>query len=250
MVYFDLETNGFYKEGVENSARITQIAAEAIVGGTKYVFSEVCNPEAPISQRVLDLTHLTKQKLLRARSFRVVLPSFFDFLRDIARDHSCSIILVAYNNFNFDAQVLARNCRSIGINFIECCRRASVTGFADALVWCKECVLPNSLKKNARGKPSFKLMDVYSSMFNSVFENAHDATADTAALRRICTDGPCVSKSFVEYVQTETRSPMNILQVVTQFKEKPKRILYSSFDLARFLVQTHFPLEISCAPDA
>ncbi len=101
-VAFDFETTGF------SSAAdcIIEVGAVKVIGGKvveskEFIFSEFVKPyKKSLSQRVTEITGITKENLVDARPMWEVIPDFMEFVGDN--------ILLGHNNAAFDSKFLVR----------------------------------------------------------------------------------------------------------------------------------------------
>ncbi len=104
-VVFDIETTGF--SCVRN--KIIEIGAVKVKGGEVIDrFSTFVNPNEPIPYRITQLTSITDEMVMDARTIEEVLPEFIAFIGDA--------YLVAHNA-SFDTSFIAENCRQLEIPY-------------------------------------------------------------------------------------------------------------------------------------
>ena len=104
-VVFDIETTGF--SAVRNN--IIEIGAVKVENGEVIDrFSTFVNPKEPIPYRITQLTSITDEMVMDARTIEEVLPEFIEFIGDS--------YLVAHNA-SFDTSFIAENCRRQGIQY-------------------------------------------------------------------------------------------------------------------------------------
>ena len=102
---FDLETTGIS----HITEKITEIGAIKIKNGEIIdTFSTFVNPEKPIPEEVVNVTHITDEMVKDAETIQKVMPKFLDFIGDS--------VLVAHNA-DFDIGFMKYNCESLGLNF-------------------------------------------------------------------------------------------------------------------------------------
>ena len=102
---FDLETTGISA----NNVKITEIGAMKIKNGEVIdTFECFVNPEKPIPERVVEITHITNDMVKDAETIDTVLPKFLDFIGDS--------VLVAHNA-EFDVGFIRHNASIQQLNF-------------------------------------------------------------------------------------------------------------------------------------
>ena len=115
---FDLETTGISA----NNEKITEIGAIKIKNGEVIdTFECFVNPEKPIPERVVEITHITNDMVKDAETIDTVLPKFLDFIGDsvlVAHNaefdvgfirHNASIQQLKFDNTYIDTLKLAKD---------------------------------------------------------------------------------------------------------------------------------------------
>ena len=115
---FDLETTGISA----NNEKITEIGAIKIKNGEVIdTFECFVNPEKPIPERVVEITHITNDMVKDAETIETVLPKFLDFIGDsvlVAHNaefdvgfirHNASIQQLKFDNTYIDTLKLAKD---------------------------------------------------------------------------------------------------------------------------------------------
>ena len=115
---FDLETTGISA----NNEKITEIGAMKIKNGEVIdTFECFVNPEKPIPERVVEITHITNDMVKDAETIETVLPKFLDFIGDsvlVAHNaefdvgfirHNASIQQLKFDNTYIDTLKLAKD---------------------------------------------------------------------------------------------------------------------------------------------
>ena len=115
---FDLETTGISA----NNEKITEIGAMKIKNGEVIdTFECFVNPEKPIPERVVEITHITNDMVKDAETIDTVLPKFLDFIGDsvlVAHNaefdvgfirHNASIQQLRFDNTYIDTLKLAKD---------------------------------------------------------------------------------------------------------------------------------------------
>ena len=99
---FDLETTGLSFR----TEKITEIGIMKIKNGEVIdEFSSFVNPEKPIPQKVIDVTHITDEMVADAPKIQEILPKVLEFMGDS--------VLVGHN-VDFDIGFLKHNCKQFG----------------------------------------------------------------------------------------------------------------------------------------
>ena len=99
---FDLETTGLSFR----TEKITEIGIMKIKNGEVIdEFSSFVNPEKPIPQKVIDVTHITDDMVANAPKIQELLPKILEFMGDS--------VLVGHN-VDFDIGFLKHNCKQFG----------------------------------------------------------------------------------------------------------------------------------------
>lgn len=107
-VVFDLETTGISKE----NNKIIEIGAVKISNGKiTDTFNTFVNPHKKLSQKIIELTHITDEMLVDAPDIEKILPQFIDFIGDC--------VLVAHNA-DFDAGFINRAAKNFGLELNNC----------------------------------------------------------------------------------------------------------------------------------
>lgn len=195
VVYFDLETTGLSKR----VDQITQIGAVATRGWTSEAFSRFetyVKPLRPISEGSSRVTGITEETLVGAPSTMDSLACFLQWMRDLPGDDGGAVHLVAYNGLGYDFPILYFELERCGLDPARELLRNGVTTVVDPLVWGRRFLDQNQLRKNSRGRCSYRLGDVYRAFFGETITNAHNASADVNALHSLC-----VHPAYYEMVQ-------------------------------------------------
>ena len=104
---FDLETTGIS----HITEKITEIGAIKIKNGKIIdTFESFVNPEKPIPERVVEVTHITDDMVKDAPTIKEIMPKFLEFIGDS--------VLVAHNA-DFDIGFMKYNCEELGLHFEE-----------------------------------------------------------------------------------------------------------------------------------
>ena len=102
---FDLETTGIS----HITEKITEIGAIKIKNGEIIdTFETFVNPEKPIPEEVVNVTHITDDMVKDARTIDQIMPEFLEFIGDS--------VLVAHNA-DFDIGYMKYNCEQLGLDF-------------------------------------------------------------------------------------------------------------------------------------
>ena len=102
---FDLETTGIS----HITEKITEIGAIKIKNGEIVdTFETFVNPEKPIPEEVVNVTHITDEMVKDSETIEKVMPKFLEFIGDS--------VLVAHNA-DFDIGYIKYNCENLGLDF-------------------------------------------------------------------------------------------------------------------------------------
>lgn len=228
-VYVDFESTGLRVAQDD----IIQVGATYTVDGTRVSFDELACPTVPLTDQICELTRLNRADVMAAAPLRDVLRAFSVFLLKVPG--SARIGLVAYNGFKFDFPLLYHNCRRHRVSHPQSNSHGRVLAYYDPLLWIRGIApsdgppipgaLPKSLLPRGRGgvRPSYKLSDVYRTMFGTDFKNSHTALADAMAMARICEDPVDTTTPFeagVLHYQLETAA---FQRAMTQPAAKKKK---------------------------
>ena len=173
MICFDLESTGLH----QYKDRIIQIAAVLhIDGNNRSSFMSMVKADIPIQAAASKVTGITDSDLIHQPSCKQVLRAFFDWVHEQNLDQ---YTLSAYNGMKFDFPLLVSECKRNGLVLKK--ELYNLVSFIDPLHWARQNWI---YRHNIR---SLSLTNVYKLLFRQVFNNAHDAMADTIALVKVCT---------------------------------------------------------------
>ncbi len=154
-IIFDIETTGFdpYKD------KIIEIGAVKLKGRTIMDrFSAFINPEIPIPDEIIKLTHITDDMVKDAELIDTVLPRFLEF---------CSDSTLVAHNARFDIGFITQKAKNLDLEFLP--------SVIDTLYWAR--VLVTDLKR-------FNLKAL-ANYFNISLDNHHRAVDDAEATASI-----------------------------------------------------------------
>lgn len=111
MIFFDTETTGLIKKGIQDPNKQPRIIEIGLIlatdeGETRAMYTTLLNPGEPLSPIITKITKLTDADLVNAPTFPEVLPELIAFFRR-------SNVLVAHN-LEFDLGMLVFELRRIG----------------------------------------------------------------------------------------------------------------------------------------
>jgi DNA polymerase III alpha subunit (gram-positive type) len=171
-VYLDLESTDLHSY----SARIVEIAAVMTDEKGRIIepsFEQRIKPDKLMNPKASEVTGIYDRDLQTCAPREKVLRQFCQWMTE----STCSVILLAYNGFNFDFPLLVCELERSGL--LNACLKP-VTIFVDPFRWAQRC-WP---KRYMVG--SFSLGSVYQKLFNRKLNNAHAALADTVGLLKVC----------------------------------------------------------------
>jgi DNA polymerase III alpha subunit (gram-positive type) len=171
-VYLDLESTDLHPY----SARIVEIAAVMTDVKGKIIepsFEQRIKADKLMNPKASEVTGIYDGDLQKCAPRRKVLLQFCQWITK----SSCSVVLLAYNGFNFDYPLLVCELERSGL--LKTCLKP-VTVFVDPFRWAQRCWS----KRYMVG--SFSLGSVYQKLFNRKLNNAHAALADTVGLLKVC----------------------------------------------------------------
>lgn len=165
--FFDLETTGCPQSGsiFHDYHRIVQISA--VCGND--TFDAVVNPECHIPSESTAIHRVTNDVASKFANFGKVFPRFRAFVKKQMK-RGTEVILVAHNAFGFDKLMLEKECARFGL------RVPTTWRFYDTLL---------KYRTQFPELPSKRLGDIYKERFGEDLAGAHDALADSLALKRL-----------------------------------------------------------------
>lgn len=186
-IIWDLETTGFCPMPLLSKYhRVIQICAQCIETGQ--MFDEFVDPcfvggIPPASSAIHKIFNSDISNALPINDVIRRMVSFFSF-----GDYDI-VEMIAHNSTYFDEIILKKEdtMASLPSNVV----------FWDTLPWCRE---------NFPTMTSYSLGDLYKAFYKVDFENAHRATADVTALKRI----------YVDHIKTKREIPLTVLDIKRQ----------------------------------
>ena len=154
-IVLDIETTGLSFR----TEKITEIGAVKVKDGEVVdTFECFVNPETPIPQRIVEITHITDEMVKNADTIDKVMPKFLEFIGDLK--------LVAHNA-DFDVGFLKYNAENLGLRMDN--------EYID------------SLKLSRQLYPEFKRhkLGILADKFGIKVENAHRALDDVNTLVKV-----------------------------------------------------------------
>lgn len=161
------------------------------------VFNNYVNPERHIPDNVQQLTGITDARVKDEPVFEYIWRDFCEWSANICQEHACKqCALVAHNGFAYDFRMLRAHVdcaclNSMYLSYNQWMSVCSVRHEIDTMLAARQVHASkwsHELRKTASGNPSYTLSSVYAAVFDSSFDNAHDALGDTLALVRACFD--------------------------------------------------------------
>lgn len=210
MFYLDVETTGCPGSGsiYNPDNRIVQLSA---VGPNDSAFNQLVNPELHIPKASTDIHRITNSMVRPQPSFRTVFPMFRKYVNKIAPPRSSMVVFVAHNAFGFDMLVIQKECDRAGLKV------PSHWHFYDTLPIYRRVLPPEQSKR---------LGDLYQRAFGTGLEGAHDALADSKALKRlfendligIFSTADCVPADSYPYLDND--NPASCIRGIGQATQK------------------------------
>lgn len=196
-LYLDFEATGLDTK----SADIIQIGAVLRDETTSdvYTFESLVHTPKTISTTVYEITKINNEMLESAPSFHFVIKKFQTWLnerRTTQNGESNDISVIAYNGLKYDILLMCHQLSQNNIDIGSYFKNCGIISFVDPLVWARNHLDRTILLRNKKGNSSFRLGDIYKSLFGKSFENAHNAVADSLALMKICEHNLFTSMKF------------------------------------------------------
>lgn len=170
------------EKGTTNSKRVT--SWESVDQFVTYV-----KPLKPMSKGASQVTGITDEMLSGAQNFVQVFHRFTEFL-----DRTCvdgNRVLMAYNGKGFDFKMMFIDLQRCLQQFApdqdakKLVLRLKLDFLFDPLILARSHLDRQRLIHNRNGNCSFKLGDVYMSMFSKKLDGAHDALFDCIAVNEV-----------------------------------------------------------------
>lgn len=182
-LYLDFEATGLEP----SEADIIQIGAILEKDGKNVAeFEALVKTNKTISPKVYEITKINNKLLENEASFESVLDNFKTWLSNQRENKKDEVVIIAYNALRYDIPLLCHNLQKNNFDLKQFFYDCGIKSFADPLIWGRINLNTCSLIRNKRGRCSYRLGDVFKSLFGKSFENAHNALADSDALMKIC----------------------------------------------------------------
>jgi DNA polymerase III epsilon subunit-like protein len=193
VIFLDFESCDF---SGPYDTRATELAAILLnPDHTSHEFKSYIKADKPVSAECTDKTGITNDMLVKAPPCPQVLHEFFDFIR-IHR--TGPVILAAHNGQGFDFPLLMSEMHRWDINLPRTFHECHVKYLFDTLTWFRKHVPPHMCIKRDDHTASYELGDLYEALYEKRMDNAHEALADTKALRDICQHEYCRDKLVMD----------------------------------------------------
>ena len=121
-----------------------------------------------------EITGITNKMLKGKPTFNIVWHKFVTWVKSLCSQAN-GITFVAYNGNRYDFPILKNECLRNAVSWLPTMFSCPIE-FYDPLSKARSCIV----------SPKYTLGCVYYTLFKKKIENAHDALADTTALRQIC----------------------------------------------------------------
>jgi DNA polymerase III epsilon subunit-like protein len=183
-------------------------------------FNEYVMCQCEISTKSAEITGITKDVLVQkdAQSFPVVFRKYVSYVDEICPDDVVQRVLVGYNLVSFDLPILFSELMRHEQSLLphtpsRWCQQLKITNVVDLLKYAREHVDGTLLKRRVDGRCSYKLGDVYSSLFAHKFSDAHDALADARAVTKLCEHGAFEDMCLCEVHDVDGEWCQNIMHL-------------------------------------
>jgi DNA polymerase III epsilon subunit-like protein len=153
-------------------------------------FERLIKPLKKMSKGAAEVTGITDEKLAGCKQLLDVFEELQKYLETVCQPGRHRV-LMAYNGLKFDFKMLfidLMRClekHSQNSDPVKWLRKLKIDWLFDPLVLARSNLERDTLIHNIRGNCSFKLGDVYESMYKKKLENAHDALADCIAVNEV-----------------------------------------------------------------
>ena len=131
--------------------------------------------------RITEITGIRSADVVDAPPFRTGFTGMLEFIRR-TNPQQQDIALCAYNGFAFDFPILLRTAQQNGVFVGIVFEQLKIRRLVDTLHWARDHYRSTTLPRGPTGRPSYKLGNVYTSIFGTTFANAHSAGADARAV--------------------------------------------------------------------
>ena len=186
-ISLDIETTGLscYKDDV------IQVAVAIRRDGRTLTFKSYVSTSLPISDKIFEITHISKAMLVGAPSFETVLRLLQTFISETCEDEDVQRVLVAYNGMSFDIPMLVRIMQRTWTReqTSDWWRLLRISYLFDPLLYLRTtCANDTRWTRRINGNACLKLGEVHMSMYQQKIDGAHDALNDCLAVLRIMED--------------------------------------------------------------
>ena len=203
-------------------------------------FEKLIKPLKTMSKGAADVTGITDDKLAGCKPLPEVFDELQKYLETVCRPGHHRV-LMAYNGLKFDFKMifidlmrsLEKHCPQ-NPDPVKWLRKLKVDWLFDPLVLARSSLERSTLIHNSRGNCSFKLGDLYESMYGKKLENAHDALADCIAVNDVLKHSlfaPHFKSVVSQVIETEgpaetdaLKSPMKYFKEVAKIVDQKKTL--------------------------
>jgi DNA polymerase III alpha subunit (gram-positive type) len=181
-VYLDFEATGLRVMQVG----IVQFGATCDRGNDIIIdnFETLVYTDIPMESRASDITGIKNEDLKGKPTIQQACLLFSKWLNSIRKPDE-KVVFIAYNGLRYDFPLLCNELYRSNMNITSWFKSCGVVRFMDPLYWAKKHINTTKLKRTNSGQPSFKLGDMYKCCTGTNLTGAHDALADTKALRTL-----------------------------------------------------------------
>jgi DNA polymerase III epsilon subunit-like protein len=192
IISFDLETTGLStaRDAItEFGMTLHTLKFDSLGKVIEFVdlpsFQQYCCPRIPMCAEAAAVTGLTNEFLADKGCVSRIFPTLLAHL-DEHLTPGVPRVLLAHNGKRYDLPLLAQECARV-TDVIMFFRSMKITLMVDSLNLCRAKLDTSNLIRNASGKPSYRLGDIYKSITKKALDGAHGAISDARAVVDVLT---------------------------------------------------------------